>query len=96
MGRRTARTAAQKFAADIIDSEDYRRSILRRLNADELPPQVETTLLHYRYGKPPDEIIMSQGEDLSDKSPEELLEELRRLEDYLQIHNVRKAVDQLT
>lgn len=49
---------AREFATRILDSEDYKRSLELRIRTGELPPQIETLLYYYRYGKPKERVEM--------------------------------------
>ena len=43
---------AQAFSMLILESKEYRQSLLRRILEDRLPPAVETKLMDYGWGKP--------------------------------------------
>ena len=47
---------AQDFALSILQSTEYRQSLLRRITTDDLPPAVETKLMDYGWGKPKETI----------------------------------------
>ena len=47
---------AQQFALAILESDEYRQSLLRRILTDDLPPAVETKLMDYGWGKPKETI----------------------------------------
>jgi hypothetical protein len=47
---------AQQFALSILESPEYRQSLLRRILTDDLPPAVETKLMDYGWGKPKETI----------------------------------------
>lgn len=40
------------FARSILEADDYREHLRRRLIAGELSPQIETLLYHYAFGVP--------------------------------------------
>jgi len=63
---------AREAAARILDSAEYLLSLKTRANAGTLPPPVEILLWHYRYGKPKDQIVISQEENLTELTTEEL------------------------
>jgi|SRR5690242_17781562 len=65
-------TDAARFAREILDSEEYRVSLKNRALTGDLPPQVETTLMHYAWGKPPDVIELHETFDFSGFSDEDL------------------------
>lgn len=46
----------KEFAQRILGDERYERALCERLYAGKLHPAVETTLLHYAYGKPVERI----------------------------------------
>lgn len=52
---REAREAARR----ILDSPEYKASIMRRIGNDTLPPAVEVMLWNYRYGKPKENVSVS-------------------------------------
>lgn len=79
MSRKATADAAREFAEDILDA-DYLATLRARAIAGELPPQVEVLLLHYRYGKPPEQILVTQEDDLSNLSDAELSALLTKLQ----------------
>lgn len=79
MARSRTQSAAKNIAAAIIDDEQYRSMLLLRARAGDLPPAMETMLWHYRFGKPAEHVILDLGDDLSDKTTEELDAELDSL-----------------
>lgn len=50
--KKITRKAISEFARDILSTEEYRASLLRRIFLDELPPAIEALLYHYAHGKP--------------------------------------------
>src|SRR5688572_15291641 len=69
------RHEAQRFARQIVESQDYRDSLNRRIKSDTLQSGVECMLWHYAYGKPVEQlqITLQPGqEDLSSLSLAEL------------------------
>lgn len=48
----------QEMARGILESEEYRESIIRRIKNDDLAPAVEVALMHYGYGKPVDKLVL--------------------------------------
>ena len=72
---------AREFARKFLDSEDYRKSLERRILLDELPGGVEVMLWHYAFGKPTDkvEVNFPSHAELQDMSPEELAAEAQRI-----------------
>ncbi len=73
--------AAQRFAQAIVESAEYRESIRRRIRNDNLQGTVETTLLHYAWGKPKETVVLERPivEDLRDESEEALAQRAARL-----------------
>jgi hypothetical protein len=67
---------AKHFAREIVESPEYRASLKSRAKSGTLPPQVETMLWAYAYGKPTEkvEITTPQHQDMSEMSTEELAE----------------------
>ena len=64
---------AREAASRILDSAEYLMSLKTRANEGTLPPPVEIMLWHYRYGKPKDQIVITQGEEnLTELTTEEL------------------------
>lgn len=54
---------AQAFASSILDTEEYKESLLRRIRLDTLAPAVEVLLHHYKYGKPKDTVEVVHAAD---------------------------------
>jgi hypothetical protein len=66
---------AREFALGIVRSDEYRASLVRRIANDTLAPQVETTLLAYAFGKPPERVeVAGDTSHLADLSDEQLAE----------------------
>lgn len=55
--------AASTFALLVVEDADYRSSLLDRAKRGVLPPQVETALFYYAYGKPVERM------EVEDKTP---------------------------
>lgn len=53
-------------ASDIVNSPDYRASILRRIRNGDLPPAVECRLLDHALGKPIDRVETKDTTDVAD------------------------------
>ncbi len=47
---------AQTFCQNVLNTAQYRESLLRRILMDELPPAVEVWLLNTAHGKPTDRV----------------------------------------
>jgi hypothetical protein len=54
--KKITRKVISEFAREILSSEEYRASLLRRIFLDELPPAVELLLYHYAHGKPVEKV----------------------------------------
>lgn len=77
---RSARLTIKAFCQGIIDSDEYRQSILRRIYLDSLPAQIETLFYHYAGGKPVEHIeIKDVSDDVDEMSVEQCEAEARRL-----------------
>ena len=44
------------FCRGVLESEEYRASLLRRIWLGELPPAIEALLYHYAHGKPVEKV----------------------------------------
>lgn len=93
--RQSAKTAPpanlsrREFARQILNSEQYRQSVLDRIRLGTLPPQVEIRLYDYAYGKPADHVKLEDNtqrrlEDLNEDQLEKRMrllhaEKMRRL-----------------
>ena len=78
--RPNARLTAKAFCKQILESKDYRDSLVRRIVMDELPPAVEVLLYHYAHGKPVERVEVKDTTDpLEDFTPEQLEERAARL-----------------
>lgn len=74
------RLTAKAFCKEILDSRQYRESLLRRIITDSLPPAVEQLLYYYANGKPVDRIEVKEAPmDLTEMSPEQLEAHATRL-----------------
>lgn len=74
------RLTAKAFCKEILDSRQYRESLLRRIITDSLPPAVEQLLYYYANGKPVDRIeVRETPADLSELTPVELESRIARL-----------------
>lgn len=78
------RGEAQRRARELLESEDYKASLTRRIKTDSLPAAVETMLWYYAYGKPLESINLNVKEDLSSLGVDELLRRAKSLSDQLE------------
>jgi len=92
-GPNLATTDPRTFALEILSSYQYRESILRRILVDDLPPAVETLLLHYAFGKPTERVEVKDvtpiesltSEQLEDKALQ-LAQMARRMREQMRSH----------
>ncbi len=83
-----ANPEAASFAKTIIESEEYRASLRRRIMNDDLSPTIEVLLLKYVYGGVAERLevtVDGQGVSLQSMSKEEL--RVRTLELLAKIDN---------
>lgn len=80
--KRSRRHTVKQFAMNVLHSREYRESILRRIEDDSLPAQVETLLYAYAYGKPVERVEFNDitKSNLEAKSDEELDKEIADLQ----------------
>lgn len=88
------RTMARVFAEKLLEDADYQQNLLLRLRNGLLPAQLETTLWHYRFGKPVEEVHLNREEDLSDLTTDDLRAMLKDLERV--IEQVEQSAQPLT
>jgi hypothetical protein len=71
---------AQRNCRNILESDEYKASILRRIVADNLAPAVEVMFHHYAYGKPKDtvEVLRSDASAAETMNAEQLAHEAQR------------------
>jgi len=74
------RLTARAFCKEVLDSRQYRESLMRRIITDSLPPAVEQLLYYYANGKPVDRIeVRETGEDLTALTPAQLEARIAKL-----------------
>ena len=56
-----ATTEVKAICAAIVDDPAYRKTLVARAKAGELPPALEAMLWHYAYGKPKEQIEHAGG-----------------------------------
>lgn len=66
---------AKAFSQEILNSRQYRESLLRRIIFDELPPAVECKLMDHAWGRPVEKV---QVEDTTPRFEELSIEELEQ------------------
>lgn len=69
---RSRRHTAKQFCHNVLKTREYRESLIRRIDSDELPPQIESMLYHYAYGKPVERVEFN---DVTESNLERLSEE---------------------
>lgn len=64
---------AKAISKDLLNSIEYRQSLIRRIETDTLPAAVECKLYEYAYGKPVDRVeVKDVTANLEEMSSEEL------------------------
>lgn len=72
----------KSFCQDIIQSREYRESILRRVIMDQLPQAIETMLWNRAYGPVVEKVeVKDTSDQLEDMTAEQLEERARKLAD---------------
>ena len=56
---------ARAVCAAIVDDPAYRKKLVARAKAGELPPAIEAMLWHYAYGKPKEQVEHAGGITIS-------------------------------
>jgi len=54
---------AKAFSEEILNSDEYRSALLCRILMHTLPPQIESLLYHYAYGKPVEHVEVKDVTD---------------------------------
>ena len=66
-------TTGKDFAEHLLQSKQYRESVMRRIVVDALPSAVEVMLFHYAYGKPVERVeVRDTNNSLENLTAEEL------------------------
>lgn len=65
----------KEFCRGVLESQEYRKSVIQRVILGSLPPAVECRMYDYAYGKPPDRVEHSGP----DGKPIETITEVRRV-----------------
>lgn len=77
---RAPKLSIKERAKEILTSPEYFQSVIDRLRMGELPPQVETLLYHYAYGKPVERYeVKDTTDDVDEMSAEQCENEAMRL-----------------
>lgn len=70
------RLTAKTLSRELLNSKQYRESLLRRIIMDELPAAVECKLMEYAWGKPIERVEVEdktlRPDQLSTASPEQI------------------------
>lgn len=84
---------AQEFAERLVNSPEYRASVERRINRDDLAPAVETWYLNTAYGKPTDRVEVKDTTDTLDGASDEFMEQrLAIIRETIEKHHAEKAM----
>jgi hypothetical protein len=71
--KNNAMLAVEEFAREVVHSQEYRDSVMRRIEADTLHPSVEISLHHFAAGgKPTERVEVKDTTDGIDLSVDEL------------------------
>lgn len=74
--------SAKALSRELLNSKQYRASLLRRILADDLPPAVECRLMDYAWGKPIEKVeVDDKRKQLEQMSTQELRERAALLVD---------------
>jgi hypothetical protein len=84
---------AKAFCKDILNSREYRESIMRRVIMDELPPAIECMLWDRAHGKTVERVeVKDRTESLEDLTPELVAQKLERVQRMLMLlQNARRS-----
>lgn len=66
-------SSAEEFCREILNSREYRESVMRRIVVDELPQAVELWMLNTAHGKPIERV------EHTGKDGEPIIAEIRRI-----------------
>lgn len=70
---RSSKLSRREYARELLNSPQYRQSVLDRLTLGELPPALEILLHYYAYGKPTEHVeVRDTTTRLEDLTPEQL------------------------
>lgn len=75
--------SAEDFARAILETPEYRRSVLLRINLGELPAQIEALFYHYACGKPIDRLEVTGKVSHAEMTEEQLEARISMLQDDL-------------
>ena len=89
VSNRTRRLTVKQFCLSVLHSREYREALVRRIDSDQLPAQVETMMWHFAYGKPVERVEINdvtenrfaniKDEDLDARLQHLILEKQSRL-----------------
>lgn len=89
-----SKAEGRSFARSILESQKYRDDLRKRAETGNLPSQVEVMLWAYAYGKPPDKLEITAGEDLTALSLDQLLEKAQQYQEALRkAQDIENAID---
>lgn len=88
--------AASQFARLVVEDAEYRKSLLDRAKRGVLPPQVETALFYYAYGKPVERVEVEDTTpiDVRQLSEAQLAERARLLAGALDAAAAKRAAEE--
>ena len=94
----SAKLTAKAFAKDLLNTPQYRESLMRRIVMDTLPAAVETLLYYYAHGKPTERVeVKDKSERVEDLTPEMVAEKLARVQRMLLlVRAAARSEDQAT
>lgn len=82
----STKLTAKSFCKDILNSQEYRESILHRIIMGELPPAIECMLWDRAHGKTVERVeVKERGEALENLSPEVVEQRLERVQRMLML-----------
>lgn len=70
-----ARMTAKQLSREVLNSKQYRESLLRRIIMGELPPAVECKLMDYAWGRPVEKVQVEDTTRRFEKASIDQLEE---------------------
>lgn len=77
---------AKNFSKGILESPEYRASLMLRIVSGTLPPAVECRILDHALGKPVERVeVKDQSRSIEDLSPELVKAKLHRVQRMLQL-----------
>lgn len=75
-----ASATRKDFCKQILDSPEYRQSLMQRIVLGMLPPAIEQLLYYYADGKPVEHLKVIDDSSIVDLTPEQVAEKLQRVQ----------------